>query len=137
MLLVVLILCFSLINLLSYYDTVKKDQWRDAVARLEEQALANDAVLINLPSSVSAFNYYSKRTDLMKIPFPDYKWDFKAETVAQYLKPVVEGRDRIWLVLSQKNHLSPLIAEHLGQWYDLKAHGLYSGVETFLFEKRK
>lgn len=137
MLVVVLIICFSLINLRNYYGTVKKDQWRDAVAHFEKTAQANDAVLLNPPSSVSAFNYYSKRTDLIKIPFPDYKWDFKAETVAQYLKPVVQGRDRVWVVLSQQNQLSPLIAKHLGEWYDLKAHGIYPGVETFLFEKRK
>jgi uncharacterized membrane protein len=137
MLAIVFILCFSLIALRNYYGTIRKDQWRDAVSRLEERAEASDIILLNPPSSVSAFNYYSKRTDLIKIPFPDYKWDFKAETVAQYLKPVVEGRERIWLVLSQQNQLSPLISKHLGEWYELKAHGIHLGVETFLFEKRK
>ena len=137
MLAVVFILCFALIALRNYYGTTRKDQWRDAVTRLEERAEASDIILLNPPSSVSAFNYYSRRTDLIKIPFPDYKWDFKTETVAQYLKPVVEGRTRIWLVLSQQNQLSPLISKHLGEWYELKAHGIYPGVETFLFEKRK
>jgi hypothetical protein len=137
MLAVAFILCFSLITLGNYYGTVRKDQWRDAVGSLEQKAEVNDLVLLNPPSSIAAFDYYSKRIDLVKIPFPDYKWDFKAETVAQYLKPVVEGRARVWLVLSQQNHLSPLIAKHLGEWYDLKAHGIYPGMETFLFEKRK
>jgi uncharacterized membrane protein len=137
MLAAVFILCFSLIALRNYYGTVRKDQWRDAVSGLEQKAEMNDLILLNPPSSIAAFDYYSKRTDLVKIPFPDYKWDFKAETVAQYLKPVVEGRRRVWLLLSQQNQLSPLISKHLGESYDLKAHGIYSGVETFLFEKRK
>jgi hypothetical protein len=137
MLMVSLIICFSLITLRGYHGTIKKDQWRDAVAHLEQRAEASDLILLNPPSSISAFNYYSKRADLIKIPFPDYKWDFKAETVAQYLKPVVEGRERVWLILSQQNYLSPLIAKQLGEWYDTKAHGIFSGLETFLFEKRK
>jgi mannosyltransferase len=137
MLLVLLVACFTLIDLRSYYGAVKKDVWRDAVADVERLAQTNDLLLFSEPPGQRPFDYYSKRTDLIKKPFPDYNSELKADNIDELLKPAVEDRDRVWLVLSHPGILTPLIAEHLKQWYVVAMHELEPGVEMYLFEKRR
>jgi mannosyltransferase len=137
MLLVLLIACFTLIDLRNYYSAVKKDVWRDAVANVERLAQADDVVLFSEPPGQRPFDYYSKRTDLIKKPFPDYSSELRADNISELLKPEVEGHDRVWLVLSHPGILTPQIAEQLKQWYVVAEHKLEPGVEIYLFEKRR
>jgi mannosyltransferase len=137
MLLVLLIACFTLIDLRNYYGAVKKDVWRDAVANFEQLAQPGDVVLFNEPPGQRPFDYYSKRTDLIKKPFPDYSSELRADNISELLKPTVEGQDRVWLVLSHPGTFTPLIAEQLKEWYIVAAHRIEPGVEIYLFEKRR
>ncbi|MDT5061284.1 MAG: mannosyltransferase [Acidobacteriota bacterium] len=137
MLLIFLIACFVLIDLRNYYGAVKKDVWRDAVANFERLAQANDVVLFNEPPGERPFDYYSKRTDLIKKPFPDYSSELRLDNISELLRPAVEGHDRVWLVLSHPGILTPLIAEQLKEWYVVAVHRTLPGVEIYLFEKRR
>lgn len=137
MVLILLIVGFSVIDLRNYYGAVKKDAWRDAVASFNRLARPNDAVLFNQQSGMSPFDYYSKRTDLVEKPFPDYNTELKTDNLVDQLRSAVEGHDRVWLVLSHQSGLSPLIAEQLKEWYVITAHQVDPGVEIYLFEKRR
>lgn len=132
-----LLLYFSLIALKNYFGAVRKDMWREAVARFEQLAKPNDLVLFSQQSGQFPFDYYLRRDDLKEKPFPDYHRELKVENVAELLKTAVEGHDRVWLVLSHPEILTPLVPQHLARWYDLAAHMTDRGVEIYLFEKRK
>lgn len=136
MLLSLAILCFSLIALNNYYNSLKKDVWRDAVANFKRLAQPGDLVLFNQQSGQIPFDYYSKRADLIEQPFPDYNSELTTDNITALLKPTIEGHRRVWLVLSHQSNLSPLIATQLGEWYTVMAHTIDPGVEIYLFEKR-
>lgn len=137
MVLILLILGFSMVFLRIFYKTLRKDAWRDAVANVNKLARTKDLILFNQQSGYSPFDYYLRRNDLIEKPFPDYSSVLTVDNVAELLKPEVEGRERVWLVLSHQGILSPLIAEQLKQWYTVADHRVDPGVETYLFEKKR
>ena len=136
MALALLFICLSLIDLKGYYAAVKKDTWREAVARFEPLAKTNDLLLFNQQSGQTPFDYYLKRRDLVEKPFPDFSSELRADNIAELLKPATEGHDRVWLVISHPGVLTPLIIEKLGDEYTMRAHVDVPGVEMYLFEKR-
>ncbi|MDQ3821409.1 MAG: glycosyltransferase family 39 protein, partial [Acidobacteriota bacterium] len=136
MLLVLLLVCFSVADLRNYYGAVKKDMWRESVARFQQLARPGDLVLFNDRSGQTPFDYYLKRADLLEKGFPKYDSDLRADNLAELLRPVVEGHERVWLVISHPGAISPLIAEQLRRWYTTAAQIDYPGVEIYLFEKK-
>jgi len=136
MLLVLLLLCFSLADLRNYYGAIKKDMWRESVARFEQLAEPGDLVLFNDRSGQTPFDYYLKRTDVVEKGFPDYESELRADNLAELLRPAIEGHDRVWLVISHPGLLSPLIAEQLARSHTTAAQINYPGVEIYLFEKK-
>jgi uncharacterized membrane protein len=137
MILVLLVICFSLVTFRNYFGAPKKDMWREAVAAFSGLAKANDLVLFNDESGRVPFDYYYKRDNLVEKPFPDYNSKTNADNLAEKLKGTIEGHDRIWLVLSHPNALTPLIPEQLARWYETMEHINIPGVEMYLFEKSK
>lgn len=117
-----------------YWNAVKKDQWREALVFFNQAARANDLVLFTEPAGMIPFDYYAKRADRTELPFPDYK--VTAENAAELLKPVVEGRDRVWVVLSHQNESSQLTPRQMSEWYGVAAHRTVPGVEMYLFTKK-
>lgn len=136
MLLVLLLICFSMADLRNYYGAIKKDMWRESVAKLEQLAEPGDLVLFNDRSGQTPFDYYLKRADLKEKGFPDNDSELRADNIAELLRPVVENHERVWLVISHPGVLSPLIAEQLARWYKTSAQINYPGVEIYLFEKK-
>lgn len=134
--LALLFICLSLVDLKGYYAAVKKDTWREAVARFEQLAKTNDLLLFNQQSGQTPFDYYLKRSDLVEKPFPDFSSELRADNIAELLKTATEGYDRVWLVVSHPGLLTPLIIERLGDEYTMRAHLDVPGVEMYLFEKR-
>ena len=136
MLLVLLLLCFSLADLRNYYGAIKKDMWRESVARFEQLAEPRDLVLFNDRSGQTPFDYYLKRTDVVEKGFPDYESELRVDNLAELLRPALEGHDRVWLVISHPGINSPLIAEQLARSHTTAAQINYPGVEIYLFEKK-
>ncbi|HKR00034.1 MAG TPA: glycosyltransferase family 39 protein [Pyrinomonadaceae bacterium] len=135
MIVALLLLCFSVVVLKNYFSSYKKDLWREAVAGLSVLAKPNDLVLFNDQSGQVPFQYYNKRNDLVEKPFPDYHTKLDEGNLAERLKGAIEGHDRVWLVISHPNELSPLIPQQLARWYPSATHLTYPGVEMYLFEK--
>ena len=127
-------------DIFQYWNRVKKDDWRHAIAFFNQTAQPRDLVLFTEPAAHLPFDYYSKPTgpgDLIEEPFPDYDHQLTATNVAELLRPAIENHQRVWIVLSHQNDLSPLVPLQLSQWYEAAAHKTEPGVELYLFEQRK
>ena len=141
-LLVVAFLIFALTDMRDYYRAIKKDVWRDSVAFFNKKAQRGDLVLFTEPAAHMPFDYYARRTDITEKPFPDYnnqlgRYDeLRSDNVAELLKPVIEGHNRVWVVLSHQNELSPLVPAQMSEWYIIAEHRIDPGVEIYLFEKK-
>jgi hypothetical protein len=67
----IVIVILSFFSTKTYFTDFHKDQWRDAVRFIETNAQPGDVLLFNAGFNLdNAYNYYSKRNDLIKIPFP-------------------------------------------------------------------
>ena len=64
------IIVFSMIYIWKYYTKINKEQWRDVAYYINTDANDGDLILFNAGYTQLPFNYYSKRTDLIKKPFP-------------------------------------------------------------------
>lgn len=137
-----LFLILALTNMRDYYSAIKKDVWRDSVAFFNQKARAGDLVLFTEPAAHMPFDYYLRRTDIAEKPFPEYnnrlgRYDeLRSDNVSELLKPIVEGRERVWIVLSHQNQLSPLVPAQMAQWYTVAEHRIDPGVELYLFKKK-
>jgi 4-amino-4-deoxy-L-arabinose transferase-like glycosyltransferase len=124
-------------DIFQYWNKVKKDDWRRALAFFNQTAQPKDLVLFTQPAAHLPFDYYSKPTGLIEEPFPDYNHQLTAANVAELLHPAIENHERVWIVLSHQNDLSPLVPRQMSRWYEVAAHEIRPGVELYLFEQRK
>ena len=131
-----LLVGFSLVVLKNYYSSYKKDLWRESVASFSQLAKPDDLVLFNDRSGQVPFDYYLKRSDIDEKPFPDFQLELTARNLPDALLYAVEGRKRVWLVVSHPNALTPLIPQLLSEWYGKPTQITYPGVEMYLFERR-
>jgi hypothetical protein len=137
MVVLLLLLCFSFFPLRNYFGSYKKDLWREAVASFQSLARPHDLVLFNDQSGRFPFQYYSRRSDLDEKPFPDFQVALTAENLSNALLRAVQDHERVWLVISHPNMLTPLLPQQLAEWYEHSTRITYPGVEMYLFEKRK
>lgn len=131
-----LLVWFLWTDLRNYYAAVKKDPWRDAVAKFQAVAQPNDLLLFNQQAGQVPFDYYLKRSELLEKPFPDFNTELRADNINELLGAAVKDHARVWLIVSHPGVLTPLIVQHLGELYTNVAHIDVPGVEMYLFEKR-
>ena len=124
---VTLITAISLFNLFGYSDLVKesaREKWREASATVETQAKPGDLVIVSAGYCLDyIFNYYSRRTDIVKKPFPQYSASPRAsrdiilinEGDIAELKEIIKGHRRIWLVLSHTFDANSLMAKEIAK----------------------
>jgi hypothetical protein len=117
-----------------YYGTTRKVAWRDAVAGIDRAARAGDLMFFNQPYAEIPFDYYSRRSDLVKIPFLKDHDDLTAFTLKSLIMLEARGHNRVWLVLSNPDQLSPLMVQRLSSAYDVAAHTVQPGLEIYRFE---
>jgi hypothetical protein len=117
-----------------FYNAIQKDAWRTAVAELERDARPGDLVLLNQGFGRLPFEYYRRRTDLMARPFPAQDARLLAGRLEDLLGCLVQGRRRVWLVLSHQDATSGSIVRRLEDLYDMAAYRRERGVELYLFE---
>lgn len=130
-----ILLALSFINMRAYWSAPHKDFWRESVSYFDRTARDGDLVLFHQESGQVPFQYYSKRTGIKGLPFPDYKTQLTASNVAETIEPVVAGHTRVWLVVSHPTEITALITKQLGEWYKITEHRIDPGVELYLFEK--
>lgn len=134
-----IITIFSLESVRGYYTTIHKEQWRDIASYMDTNAKQRDLLIFNASSYQTPFDYYSKRTDLTEKPFPEKTRDVNEENIKQ-LRFIVEGYNRVWVILSYSGDNRGLIKKTLSESYNLSYHKEYVStskkIEVYLFEKK-
>ena len=132
---VIVIIAFSMVYLQRYYTKINKQQWRDVANYIDKNANKLDMLLFHAGAMNIAFNYYSKRTDLIKRRFPEKGGKVDEETIKE-LEPTVEGYRRVWIILSHSKDEKELITKKLTEAYSLSYQKKYVGIKLLFFERR-
>jgi mannosyltransferase len=125
----------SVAPLRHYYGTMQKDPWRTMVASVESAAQPRDLVLFNQPYGQIPFDYYRKRSDLIEVPFLEYREGLTSRSVRELVRVATAGHDRVWLVLSNSDAVTPLMVDTLGATRGAAIHLVDRGIELYLFVK--
>ncbi len=139
--LVGLVLALSLWSDNTFYSYNSKAPWRQAAAYLDANAHPGDLVLVSRPLSLNLLlNYYSRRTDLIKVPITDPDEPVNEQTADSILS-VAQGHDRIWLVYHHDNDPKHLLISRLAQNHQqittpFDRYGTFDVVTLKLFEKQ-
>lgn len=135
------VVLLSLLGLWNYYREVNNEQWRDVAVYVDQHANQGDLLLFNAGfCQENAFDYYSKRTDLIKKPFPEATKDiFNFSTVEnediEGLMPIAQDYERVWVILSHSRDRYGLITEKLSEFFNMSDQRTYVGIEVYTFEK--
>jgi len=130
------VIVFSLVSIRGYYTKINKEQWRDVAHYVDTTAKNGDLLLFNSGDCIDLFNYYSKRTDLIKKSFPEKSRYVDEENIKE-LKPTLEGYQKVWLILSHSRDEKGLITKRLNRAYNLSYREKYIGIEISFFERRE
>ena len=133
---VTVIIILSFINVKAYYGKVHKEQWREVASYVDTSGKPGDLILFNSGRCMPPFDYYSRRSDLIKKPFPEINRKVDDVTI-KGLIPIVKDRGRVWLILSHHRDPKELIVRTLGKIYSVAYHHKFKGIEVYLFEKGK
>lgn len=128
-----IIIVLSLVYIQRYYTKIDKEQWRDVANYVDTNAKNDDLLLFNASYCQTVFDYYSKRTDLLKKPFPMGGRNVDEEVIKE-LAPTVEGHKRVWVILAHSGDNNELIAKKLIETYNLSNQREYVGIKMALFE---
>ncbi|HWP93852.1 MAG TPA: glycosyltransferase family 39 protein [Thermodesulfobacteriota bacterium] len=143
---ITLIVLGFLANVWEGYSTVNKERWREMVDYIDTNASEGDLVLFNANYAQIPFDYYSKRTDLVKKPFPE-ETNIVDEDSVKKLDSSVKDYNRVWVVLAHSYDSQGLIKKSLDQSHNLLSSREYIGMsyasndehhklEASLFEKK-
>jgi uncharacterized membrane protein len=134
----------SLAGVWECYSTVNKHRWREIANDIDENAKQGDLLLFNAGFNKLPFNYYSKRTDLIKRPFPVGTSDVDEDSIKK-LGSAVKGYNRVWVILAHSGDSNGLIKKKLTESYNSSFHKEYESIthnkyhhnlEVNLFEKK-
>jgi len=130
-----LIVALSLINLYLYYQSVKKERWREAAEFVQANAKKNDLVLFVAGyCRDGVYAYYAQKDDIVLQSFPKRGSDVTEENIDE-LAPWLDNHDRIWLILSHHYDHDPkrLVKQTLLESFHLKKQKVLLGKEKFVF----
>lgn len=141
-----IITIFSLEAVRGHYTTIHKEQWRDIASYIDTNAKERDLLIFNAYWYQIPFDYYSKRTDLIKKPFPAKTRDVNEMNIKE-LGPTVEGNNRVWVILCYSGDNTGLIKKTLiSESFNLSYRKEYAimnygsgtsrNIDVYLFEKK-
>lgn len=118
------IVALSLVNIRTYYVEVNKDQWRDVASYLDENARYENLLLFNEGFGYLVFDYYSQRTDLIKVAFPQEYAHLDDESIKE-LELLAKKHPRIWLTRAYSTDDEKVIEKTLSESHALSSHNRY------------
>ena len=144
-----IIIIISLVYVREYYIKIDKEQWRDVASHIDANAKNGDLLLFNAYYCQPVFDYYSKRTDLVR--------DHYSEKNIKRLETTVEGYKRVWVIrrvqsihrqvqqhpwlskwiLQYSKDEKALITKKLIETYNLPYQKKYVGINIALFERKE
>ncbi len=131
-----IIIIFSLVYVRGYYINVDKEQWRDVANYVDTNAKNDDLLLFNASYCQQVFDYYSKKTGLIKKRFPKAGRYVDKEVIKE-LAPTVEGHKRVWIILAHSGDKKGLIAKKLVETYNSSYQRKYVGIKISFFESKE
>ncbi|MGE5430468.1 MAG: glycosyltransferase family 39 protein [Syntrophomonadaceae bacterium] len=134
--LLVLIFGMSVFNWGNNLVTTNKETWREAVEYLDANTKKGDAIVFNAGVCRYMYEYYSKRTDVVLIPFDPADSQFRQDSLKSLLRPVYEGHKSVWLVSSKNRDWKNMIPAALKDESSFSFHKFfYSNYRKyFLYE---
>jgi uncharacterized membrane protein len=136
------IVIFSLVSLSNYYLNFHKPQWRQAASFIDANARPADTIIFNDKTSKKAIfdYYYFKRKDVIEEMFPGElttaPYVICAKENTEKLWNSVNGRDRIWILLSHVRDDDGVVGNIFRRSHRLTSHKRYHAIDVYLFEKR-
>ena len=131
-----LVVVLSAVSVAGYYQGTQKEQWREVAAYVDDNARPGDLVIFNSGLCLeNAFDYYSTRADLAKLPFPQNTSEVDGGNIGD-LGPHLVGHARVWLVLSHDGDPHGMINEALVRSYSLVSYRTFHGIGLSLYELR-
>ncbi len=123
--------------LLRLFAEPHKEQWREAVQMIEEQAQSGDAVLFQPGFLSDAYQYYVHRTDLQVYRFPVIPRKLQ-KSDADTVQMLARQYDRLWYVFSPLHQYDPegVILQTLRATHTVRSHYRFYGVEVLLHVRR-
>ena len=133
----------------SYYSEQNKERWREATRHVEAAASPNALVVIKGGELLHTnYSYYSRRGDLLAVPFVDKATHFGGDVAAfeRHLDQLIAEHDRIWVVLCHRDaYTDRLLAKFEEPWrlldsrkYFSRSHVArtpYLGIEVLRYER--
>jgi mannosyltransferase len=124
------------IKLAVYYTEDYKEQWRDAVTLVESKAEKDDVVLFDAAyCKHNAFDYYARRSDLIKLPLVDVREEVNEQNVLR-LDTLSNGVKSTWIVLSHSRDSKGLVKKKITIDYEVLIHQEFIGVEVYRLKRR-
>ena len=131
---VAIIIVFSLTSISDYLQRHKQN-WREIAAYIDRNANFQDLMVFRPGTGKIPFNYYSKRKDLIKDNFLDM-YEPMDESNIKKLKSIIEGRDRLWLILYSEHGDKKSIEQYFLKRFHLvyfRRYGYGSRIYVYLF----
>lgn len=111
-----------------YFRTNQKEDWRDAAAFVERNALPGDLVVFDVPYlQENAWNYYFHRSDVIERPARDGLMVGSPETPAT----------RVWMVVGRPEDPVSVIPPELERSYRVAERPDLNFVDVTLYERRE
>ncbi len=132
---VVVVVAYASIALRDYYAVERKEGWRAITAGVTDAAQPNDLVLFDQIYGQMPFDYYSPRADLVEVRFLDHANLLTDPTVLAMLTLATRGHDRVWVVVSNRDRITPLVLGALSRAYTEQSHTTMRNVESYLFTR--
>jgi uncharacterized membrane protein len=145
---IIIIVILSIWNIKTYYTKTDKQQWREVAQYIDNNAKYGETLFF-LPGYTKkiVFDYYSKRTDLQKIPLPSPPLERKSLElfIDDELLYFIDDYKYFWLIVSFKKDPQGYIRSSLQSFgYKIKNSKKFDGnlslpdwkiIDVFLFEK--
>lgn len=119
----------------------RNEPWREAVHQVEKEAQPGDLVLFNSGLALAnAFDYYARRMDLVKMPFPGQGGRIDEKNIKQ-LNPLLQDHKSVWVIFWHYGDNKLLVNYLVKASFDLSFHheyeSYYNRIEVYRFTKTK
>jgi len=115
------VIVLSCLAINDFYKSPDNADWRNTAKLIDQQANPNDLVIFNAGFALgNGFNYYSDRTDLMKVPFPKVSEEINEDVDENNIEELDEflpkNYTNVWVVYHSWRDPDDLIAKKIGSY---------------------
>lgn len=130
--LLILILLASSFVMFNYYNTTRKEEWKDLSGFIDTNAGENDAVLLCVDTNQIVFNYYYAGS-IQQVPLRVSIIPKQNMELFKSIKPQIEGRD-LWLVRSHCRKAKGFYKAELDKIAKEDSKKTFNGIEVFHYK---